>query len=234
MEKRTIRALALVGACLWLLASAGIGLVATDLASQGPGVDCDREPPGALQRAIDRAQPGITVRVSGTCNESVTIPVGKDLITLDGGGNATVRVLDTTSRDIMVRGRGITITGFTIAGGQIGIDVSRGGTAVIDGNTIEGTARFGIIVGACSTANIVNNTIQNNVRHGIQVNGNSFAFIGFRTADDTVASPNTIRNNGIHGINVVTFRFCPHCREHDQRQRGEWNQCHSSLSGDHL
>jgi hypothetical protein len=49
---------------------------------------------------------------------------------------------------------------------------------------------------------MVNNTIQNNPSHGIQVIGNSFTCIGFRTAIDTVAGPNIIRNNGLNGLIV--------------------------------
>jgi parallel beta-helix repeat protein len=166
-------------------------------------LDCDKQASGALQRAIDHAGPGDTIRVSGTCQENLTIPEGKDRITLDGGGEATVVGPDATQNTVSIRGRGITITGFTITGGRMGIDVVRGGTALIDGNTIEGTGQFGIIVGSWGAANIVNNTIQNNPGNGIQVNGNSFSFIGFRSPLDTVASPNIIRNNGMHGIHVT-------------------------------
>jgi len=269
MEKKAICSLAVFGAFLWLLPSAGMGVGVTNVAGQareqglrrgdlvvevngrpireprwtsswrsGPRpseipwgiayvrqgeerqfkqpadlapkqprgwaeVDCDKDHPGALQRAIDRARPEDTILVSGTCNENVNIPVGKDLITLNGGGKATIHGPDATLNTIMVRGRGITITAFTITGGRAGVDVGRGGTAVIDGNTIESTGRNGITVGGWGTANIVNNTIQKNASHGILVNGNSWAFIGFRTADATVASPNIIRNNGIHGISVT-------------------------------
>lgn len=167
-------------------------------------VDCNQEHPGALQRAIDRARSGGTIQVRGTCRENVTIPVGKDLLTLDGGGEATIDGPDATANTILVRGpRGVTITRLTITGGRVGIDVSRGSSALIDGNTIEGTGRNGIILGAFSTANIVNNTIQNNPVNGILITGNAFGFIGFRTADDTVASPNIVRNNGLNGINVT-------------------------------
>ena len=35
----------------------------------------------------------------------------------------------------------------------------------------------------------MNNAIQNNANTGILVTGNAFGFIGFASADDTVASP---------------------------------------------
>jgi len=172
------------------------------LPSVGAQVDCDRHHPGVLQRAIDRARPGDTILVAGTCRENVTIPEGKDRITLDGGGKAIIYGPDATQDTLSVRGRGITIKGFTITGGQDGIGVGQGGTALIDGNTIESTGGRGIDVFRVSFAVLVNNTVQNNPEIGVAVTTNSFAFIGVRTSEDTVASPNTIQNNGFAGINV--------------------------------
>jgi parallel beta-helix repeat protein len=211
MQTNTKRCLAVSGAFLWLLSSTGMGVAVPTVAgqSQDPGqprgwaeVDCDKEHSGALQRAIDRARPGDTIMVRGTCNENLTIPVGKDLITLDGGGTATINGPDATLHTVQVRGRGITITRLTITGGREGINAGRGATLVIDGNTIENTGRNGITLGAFASANIANNTIQNNPNSGIVITGNAFAFVGFLTADDTIASPNVIRHNGIHGINL--------------------------------
>ena len=204
----TARRLAVLTACLCLIVSAPTALVIT-VAAQPPQnqgwalVDCAKEHAGALQRTIDLARPGDTIQVRGTCDENVTIPLGKDLLTIDGGGNATINGPDAAANTVSARGvRGLTIRGFRITGGRAGIAIDRGSTALIDGNTIEYVGRFGIIAGGWSTVNIVNNAIQNNPSHGINVTGNSFVFIGFVTADDTVASPNTIRNNGVHGINV--------------------------------
>jgi parallel beta-helix repeat protein len=203
----------ITGACALVVFGFGTGVTVPTLAAQSTAsapsngwahVDCDKEHGGGLQRAIDRANPGDTIHVSGTCYENVSIPAGKDLLTLDGGGVATIDGPDATLNTILVRGpRGVTITGLTITGGRAGIDVSRGSSALIDGNTIDRAGRNGIILGAFATANIVNNTIQNNAVIGILVTGNAFGFIGFRTADDTSASPNTIRNNGTHGISVT-------------------------------
>lgn len=196
-----------------LLALTTVGVSVRPAAAQSPAsdqsrgwahVDCDTEPSGALQRAIDRARTGDTINVAGTCYENVSISAATDLITLDGGGIGTVHGTDPTANTIQIRGpRGITIRNLRITGGRVGIDVSRGASALIDGNTIEGTGRNGITLGSFATANIVNNTIQNNPTHGILMTGNSSGFIGFATADDTSASPNIIQNNGVHGINVT-------------------------------
>ena len=202
---------AAIGA-ICLLGLCGVRGVAPNLVAQSGGesnkgwalVDCDKEESGALQRAIDRATSGQTIHVRGTCHENVSVLPGKDLITLDGGGVGVINGPDATANTIQIRGpRGVTVRGLTVTGGRAGIDVSRGATAFIDGNTIEGTARNGITLGAFASANIVNNTIQNNASAGILVTGNAFGFIGFATADDPVASPNIIRNNGTHGISLT-------------------------------
>jgi parallel beta-helix repeat protein len=208
--KTPTRRIAVLGACLCLVSSTRTGVVTPTVTAQSqPGnqgwahVDCAKEQPGALQRALDRARSGVSIHVTGTCNENVTVPLGTDLLTLDGGGNATINGPDAAVNTLSARGvRGLTIRGFRITGGRAGISIDRGSSASIDGNTIEYVGRFGIIAGGWSTVNIVNNTIQNNASHGINVTGNAFVFIGFATADDTVASPNRIRYNGVHGINV--------------------------------
>jgi parallel beta-helix repeat protein len=188
----------------WLASS-----VAAQSDKEGPNngwayVDCDKEESGALQRAIDRATSGQTIEVRGTCSENVAIPVGKDGLTLDGAGSGAIHGPDITVNTLQIRGpRGITVRGLTFTGGRVAIDVSRGATALIDGNTIDGTARNGITLGSFATANIINNTIQNNASAGILVTGNAFGFVGFATADDAIASPNVIRNNGTHGISVT-------------------------------
>jgi len=213
MSQRATRSFVVHRAVVGLLSLTVIGVV-TPIAgakSKAPeqsegwaNVDCDKEHSGALQRAIDRATPGQTILVRSTCYENVSIPPGKDRLTLDGGGTGTVNGADVTVNTLQIRGpRAVTITGLTIRGGRAGIDVSRGSSAVIDGNLIEDTARNGITLGSFATANIINNTIQNNASAGILVTGNAFGFIGFATADDIVASPNIIRNNGTHGISVT-------------------------------
>jgi parallel beta-helix repeat protein len=167
-------------------------------------VDCDKEPAGALQRAIDRATPGGTILVGGTCRENVSVPPGKDQLTIDGGGSGAIEAPDAAVNALQIRGpRAVTVRRLAVRGGRAGIDVSRGATALIDGNTIEATGRNGITLGSFATANIVNNTIQDNAAAGILVTGNAFGFIGFATADDAVASPNVIRRNGTHGISLT-------------------------------
>jgi parallel beta-helix repeat protein len=152
--------------------------------------------------AVKKLKPGDTLFVSGTCNENLAIPEEIARVVLDGQGKATINGPDTSIPTVEVRGRGITIKGFTVTGGRDGIVVNRGGQAIIHGNTVQGTARHGVQVNATSFAAIANNTIQNNRANGITVGGSSYAIIGFFTGVDKTASPNIIQNNGQHGINV--------------------------------
>ncbi len=196
MKKLTpfaIRTLIVLAAFLWILSS--VGEAATTQ------VDCSS---ASLQAAIEKAKPGDTLLVSGTCNEKVVINVELNRITLDGQGKATINGPDKKSAVIAVLGRDITIKGFAIRGGRVGIRIMRGGTAVVDGNTVENTRSFGIQVVQNSFARIINNTIRNNSNFGIFVGGSSFAWIGFLRGSDRTARPNTIQNNGGAGIRVRT------------------------------
>lgn len=166
-------------------------------------VSCDKEPVGALQRAIDSSRPGDTIFVTGTCNENVTIPEGVNRITLDGGGKATVNGPDVNEMTVSILGRGIVITGLTITGGMNGILVSHGGHAKIDGNLIERTARFGILVQEQSSAIIINNNVRYNPNIGIALNGSSYANIGFErvVSGEPIPAPNLVQYNG-RGIQI--------------------------------
>jgi parallel beta-helix repeat protein len=159
---------------------------------------------GPLQRAIDTAQPGKTILVSGTCHENVMIPLGKDGLTLDGGGTAGITPPDATLAAVLVRAKDVTVRGFTVTGGFGGIVVTQGGTAHVDGNAIRDSGAYGVIVSQLSAAVIVNNTIENSFQAGIGVAETSYAFIGFVLPSDTVASPNVITRSRAQG--VVVFR----------------------------
>ncbi|MGI8785320.1 MAG: right-handed parallel beta-helix repeat-containing protein [Acidobacteriota bacterium] len=170
-----------------------------EVRSQGLLVNCDGG--GTIRGALGSLKPGDTLTVSGTCNESVAIEAEVSRITLNGRGSATIQSPARNQNAIAIRGREITVRGFTISGGNIGIVVQRGGTAVVDGNTIRSNAGDGILVGPGSNAAIINNTIENN-RWGITVDENSAARIGWQIPT-ALGLPNTIRNNTDGGILVL-------------------------------
>lgn len=163
-------------------------------------VDCAA---ASLQAAINAAASGTIINVSGICNENISISQSKNLITINGGGAATIHGVDLNKHSIDIKGRGIVIKKLTITGGIDGIYVNDGGTAICDTNIIQNTGRHGIAVSQNSHADIISSTIQNNPIHGINVTESSSARIGFLTYQDTTAKPNTIKLNGGNGVVVA-------------------------------
>lgn len=186
-----VQCLSFFAASIWLLPSMGSAATVS--------VDCSS---ASLQAAIDKANPGDTILVSGTCNENLRIPEQFAKITLDGAKAAAVNGPDPNRHSIEVRGRGIIIKGFTVTGGRSGIAVGWGGSALIDGNTIHNTGAHGVTLHHGSNASIINNVIQRNARIGIEVTENSSARIGILGPPDRAARPNTVQNNGQEGIHV--------------------------------
>jgi parallel beta-helix repeat protein len=175
-----------------------LSLYPTAARSQGLVVNCDAG--GTIRGALGSLKPGDTLTVSGACIESVAIEAEVARITLDGRGTARLQSPAPTQNTIAIRGREITVRGFTISGGNNGIIVQRGGTAVIDNNIVRNNVRTGILLGPGSSASIINNTIENNV-WGIGVDENSSARIGFQVPT-VLGLPNTIQNNTENGILV--------------------------------
>jgi parallel beta-helix repeat protein len=157
-----------------------------------------------ISEALRELNRGDALLVSGACSENVVIPEQVVNVILDGQGSATITAPDPSDPTINVRGSGITIRNFvSIAGGETGILVTRGGAATIDSNTIQNAGNNGIVVNLNSSARIVNNTIQSNPQTGILITDSSSARIGFLMTGDTVARPNLIQNNGENGISVA-------------------------------
>ena len=183
-----------------------VGFVVLFLPSLGTtaAVDCAGQ---SLQTAINAAVNGDTITVTGTCVENVFIREELNRITLDGGGSAVINGPNTSNPTVTVRGREIVVRGFTITGGSDGVQIHRGGTAIVDGNTIQDTARNGILVIQNGYGRIINNTIQNNPEEGIVVSENSSARIGVLTSQDPTPSANTIQSNGANGIVVLRSSF---------------------------
>jgi parallel beta-helix repeat protein len=142
-----------------------------------------------IQDAINATTSRATINVSGTCTENLFIDESKNFISLIGPGDGGATISSVT-----IFGRGITVQGFTINGPRDGIQVAKGGSAIIENNTID-TGGYGIIVALSSYAQISGNKIQNNPRGGIVVTYNSFARIGFRNNSDPSPVPNTIQGN---------------------------------------
>lgn len=161
-----------------------------------------------ITRAVQSLSPGDTLRVSGTCNENVLIREEVERVTIDGQETATINGPDATRATVQIRGRNINLTGFTITGGEDGINIARGASATVVACTVQSTGRSGITTTQNGSLRVTNSTIQNNPSSGISVLQNSTARIGFLTFEgvETVpggVGPNTIQNNGASGIRVA-------------------------------
>ena len=187
------------------LASVLMLLLALGLAAQTEAatVNVDCSTGGALGPMLPTLKPGDVVMVHGTCRENLLIQPSLERITLDGQGGATIQAPDAHQPAIQVLGREVTIKGFTVIGGFFGIATNRGGTVVIDGNTIREAAHSGIEVSQNSFARIINNTIEHNQVNGIFVLGSSSVHIGVLSTGDKAPSPNVIQDNGEDGIKVL-------------------------------
>lgn len=177
-------------------------------------VDCDKGE--KVQDELDDAEDGDVIEVSGTCVENITI--NKNRITLEGQPGATLTAAVDEGSTITVQGLNTNISGFSsISGSGITsvINVQRGSSVEIQGNTIENGVGFGIIVNSSAYARILGNTIQNNDIAGINVRQSASADILSNTVTGTrrqgiIVSAgaeadiddNVITNNGGDGIRV--------------------------------
>ncbi len=131
-------------------------------------VDCSSQ---SIQTTLDGANSGDTVQVTGPCTETVDVKLNGVILIANTPGTV-IQSQDQTLPVVTVNAQNVTINGFTMEGGTIGVQVS-----------------------GLASANIVNNTIQNNSTAGIVVKDNSSAHIGFIHGNDTTALPNQIIGN---------------------------------------
>ena len=156
-----------------------------------------------IQDKIAAAGPGDIIQVSGDCSENVAIPSEVVRITIDGQGKTVIQA-PPKGDGFFIRGREITIKGFTITGGRDGIHLSgvaAGASANIVENTIRKTGRHGIHLDHSSVGRIAGNTIEDVHTCGIDVAESSVARVGYLLRP-LGHGPNTIRNSGEHGISV--------------------------------
>ncbi len=139
-------------------------------------VNCNRG--GTITKALENANPGDTIQVTGTCKERVTITT--DRLTLDGQGSAILDGGGGFKANAVFEGvvtidgaRGVTITGFTIQHGPDGITCKRGAACLIRNTILQDNADEGLQVSENSTAELTDCTSQRNGEWGIVVFANS-------------------------------------------------------------
>jgi hypothetical protein len=130
-------------------------------------VSCDGH--HSIGKALGQLKPGDTLFVRGVCVENLLIPEEVLNVVLDGGGHAQLKPLDPNVNTVDIRGRGVTLKGFTVTGGDRAIALQNGGAAILSGNIIEGALTFGVQVSRNTFVRILGNTIRNNGTDGINV-----------------------------------------------------------------
>jgi hypothetical protein len=164
----------------------------------------------------------ITIQVQGTCDENVSI-VRDDVTLIADPSGGTVNGSDPNKDTITIAGARTVIDGLTVTGGQNGIGLVGGFSAIrnctvqnvgqngitflhggggsVDNCTVQNNGRSGIRVESAS-ATVTNSTISSNTGIGILVHTGGSARIGI--TDRNEYAGNTISNNQSNGIHITT------------------------------
>lgn len=171
-----------------------------------------------LQNAVNRANPGDTINISGTCNESVVIRKRDINITSDGtgavvglpgqsaiqiiGGGGIISFLTVTSQAgtptpgevpaaiVLVATAAASIEDCTIVGAEFGIVAVGSSLADIKRSDIRGINRSGVLIAQSSSAFLNNLIIHDSGEYGVVISHSSSASL----------SGNTITSNALDGL----------------------------------
>ena len=166
-------------------------------------VNCDRGE--EIARALARAEPGDTIRVTGTCVERVSIKTdritldGQGAATLDGGGGPAAEFDGVVTID---GASGVTIQGFTVQNGPgEGILGTHGAAFSVRNTTVQDNGSTGVVVAEGSTAELTDCSILRNDA-GIDVFTQSSAVLkgSIRTND------NLLNGATVNGTSIIEIR----------------------------
>ena len=175
-----------------------------DAASNMRVVNCDRGE--NIAEVLARAEPGDTIRVTGTCVERVSIKTdritldGQGAATLDGGGGPTSEFDGVVTID---GASGVTIQGFTVQNGPgEGILGTHGAAFSVRNTTVQDNGFTGVAVGQGSTAELTDCSILRNGGPGMDVYTQSSAVLkgAIRTNDNLQSGAD------INGTSIIEIR----------------------------
>ena len=155
-------------------------------------VDCSSE---TIADAMSQAQPGDTIAITGTCNE--TVMVDKDGITLDGGGTAIIDGSGAEAPVIAVYGhQNVVIKGLTVRNGQYGVLADRGAAVWLEDVTARDNGS-GISIQGNSSATFAGAIMSNDndIDTGIEVRQSSIAAVDVTLVQ---ASRNAVSGISLH------------------------------------
>jgi len=166
-------------------------------------VNCDRGQ--NIAEVLARAEPGDTIRVTGTCVERVSIKTdritldGQGAATLDGGGGPAAEFDGVVTID---GASGVTIQGFTVQNGPgEGILGTHGAAFSVRNTTVQDNGSTGVVVAEGSTAELTDCSILRNDA-GIDVFTQSSAVLkgSIRTND------NLLNGATVNGTSIIEIR----------------------------
>ena len=180
----------------WLILLVAIGVAGQCAQAANLTVNCDRKE--TIHKAVklladSNPQGPNTISVSGSCRENISIQ-SMDRLTLitkkgasitdrSNGSSVVVAILDSHS---------VTVQGFTINGGFVGVGCYSASVCYLTGTTVQGTAGVGVGVGGGSHAFFESNVIQNSGGVGATIEDGSRMF----------SSNDVFQGNAAQGITV--------------------------------
>lgn len=182
---------------LFGLLAAGCTAIAQDLPDRSVRVNC--ESGVSLQEAIDRAQPGAHLLVSGTCRGPITI--SSDRLAIRGDGSAAI---DGGEKDALtIHGaQNIWIEDLDVRNGKNGI-VARGGAHVdLINITVHDNSATGILLESNSSAVLNGGSSRHNALNGIDLEGTSSLIV----KDSYSVEANAVFGMNINSSSSLTFQ----------------------------
>ena len=166
--------------------------LSSDLWADKKFVDCGRGQ--SLNQALKNLNNGDTLGFTGTCKESVAIPVSG--ITLAGQGTAIISPPNTSSEGVDISGvQRVTLQNFTVQNASFGIHALAGAGITLQGIVAQNNAASGILVESNSSAYLANVSSQGNGLHGIDLENTS----------SLICNGNVLaQQNGVFGVNIAT------------------------------
>ncbi len=167
MEAKQV--LQLVAVCIILGACASIAIPRATAAEIRVGAGGQYQ---TISEAVKSAQPGDTVLVGpGTYVENIVVDKPITVVSTDGAQATVVKASDTSKDVFLLASPDVSIRGFTVSGGNMGVAFGHTSNCVLTKCIVKGNV-FGVYL-AGATSNLVSNNNLNDNGFGIYLDGSS-------------------------------------------------------------